>query len=400
MLIEALRRGHSAAYCAIGTKCGTRSEGSFPEGTAHFIEHTLFKGTSDKSAAVINSCLDKLGGELNAYTTKEEIILHATVLKEDIWKAVGLLLDLASRANFPEKEIETERGVILDEIISYKDSPADDLYDNFESRIYRGHPLGRNVLGTEESVKDITRDDLVAFYGKFFRQENMVLTIVADMDAEEMKKKASALAAAYFPDFSSRPIPDLWEKTAPVKVCASFREDHDNHEANAVIGGYAPSLYDRDRIAAVLLGNILAGPASNSLMNAELREKKGWVYATDCSYTQYSDSGVLAISLGCDTVNLKKCLRAAFRIIERMKNSPMSDSGLKAAKKQLIASLAIGGENGETQCLSMCKSLLSFGRVLPDSESRALIEAVTADDLRRTAALIFDDALTSTAIYE
>ena len=180
-------------YCSLSVKCGTRAEGDLPEGTAHFVEHTLFKGTTRKSAARINSYLDRLGGELNAYTTKEEIVLHATVLREDIWKAVGLLLEIATEATFPEHEVQTERGVILDEIISYKDSPSEDIFDNFESRFFAGSPLGRLTLGTLESVGKTTVEDLKTYYRRNFIPQNMALCIVASGDEEELEKQVLKL---------------------------------------------------------------------------------------------------------------------------------------------------------------------------------------------------------------
>ena len=176
-------------YCSLSIKCGTRAEGDLPEGTAHFVEHTIFKGTKRLSAARINSYLDRLGGELNAYTTKEEIVLHATVLREDIWKAVGLLLEIATEATFPEHEVETERGVILDEIISYKDSPSEDIFDNFESRFFAGSPLGRLTLGTLESVGKATVEDLKTYYRRNFIPRNMALCIVASGDEADLEKQ-------------------------------------------------------------------------------------------------------------------------------------------------------------------------------------------------------------------
>ena len=182
-------------YCSLSIRCGTRAEGELPEGTAHFVEHTIFKGTKRLSAARINSYLERLGGELNAYTTKEEIVLHATVLREDIWKAVGLLLEIATEATFPEHEVETERGVILDEIISYKDSPSEDIFDNFESRFFAGSPLGRLTLGTLDSVGKTTVEDLKTYYRRNFIPQNMALCVVASGDETELEKQILKLCS-------------------------------------------------------------------------------------------------------------------------------------------------------------------------------------------------------------
>lgn len=380
----------AVAYCAVTTRCGTRSEAdSFPEGTAHFVEHTIFKGTAHRSAEEINATLDSLGGELNAYTAKEEIVLHSTSLKEDLDTALSLLMELATEASFPEKEIETERGVVLDEIMSYEDTPADDIYDNFEKSLFDGHPLGRLILGTAESVRRITRDDLYSYYRKFFRAENMVVSIVADIPEEKMlsmlESKTGSLAASRM-TCSDDAAPG---KTVVAKSFEVTRKRSD-HEANAVVGFSAPSLYDgRKRIAAVLLANILGGPASNSLLGKELREKNGWVYGVECCYTQYSDTGVMAITLGCDKKNLKKCLDAIGVIVNGFINEPMTLEALAAAKRQILGQLAIGSDSGETQCLSMGKSMLSFGKVSSDEENKALIESVSAEELSGLCAEIF-----------
>ncbi len=191
--------GRAVGYCALTIGCGTRDEGDYPAGIAHFVEHTLFRGTRLKSAAVINSYLDRLGGELNAYTTKEEIVLHATVLKEDLRKAVKLLFELATEATFPDAAIETERGVVLDEIISYKDNPAEDVYDRFEGLLFEGHPLGTPILGTATSVRKITPEMLRRFVSEKFLPSKMVLSIVADIPEEQMEKTAKIIIAHVFP---------------------------------------------------------------------------------------------------------------------------------------------------------------------------------------------------------
>ena len=190
--------GRAVAYCALTIGCGTRDEGTYPAGIAHFVEHTLFRGTAHKSAAVINGYLDRLGGELNAYTTKEEIVLHATVLKEDWRKAARLLFELATEATFPDKEVETERGVVLDEISSYKDNPAEDIYDCFEGLLFEGHPLQTPILGTAASVRKITPEMLRRFVAEHFTPEKMVLTVVADIPEEQLEKEVLKLIGHVF----------------------------------------------------------------------------------------------------------------------------------------------------------------------------------------------------------
>lgn len=388
------------AYCSLSVRCGTRAEGDLPQGTAHFVEHTIFKGTKHFSASRINSYLDRLGGELNAYTTKEEIVLHATVLREDIWKAVGLLLEIATRATFPEHEIETERGVIIDEIISYKDSPSDDIFDTFESRFFECSPLGRLILGTVESVGSITVEDLKAYYRRNFIPSNMALCVVASGDEEKLEKQMLALAGKYImPGQDQTVIPG--EDQVSSSRHFDITEDKHNHEANALLGAEAPSLYnpDSERVTAALLTNILGGPSSNSMLGAYLREKHGWVYSIECAYAQFRETGMITISLGCEKGNLRKCLRAVERILSKICSAPLSEAKLKAAKKQLLGQLAISGEGGETQCLSMGKSMISFGKIMKDEQTRALIDAITAEDLHKMAVRTFTPGKVSKLVY-
>ena len=411
-----VRRGGSAVgYCALSLRSGTRDENGFGMGIAHFVEHTMFRGTRRKSASVIAGYLDRLGGELNAYTTKEEIVIHATVLKEDLGKAARLLFELATEATFPDGEIETERGVVLDEIISYKDNPAEDVYDKFEGMLFDGHPLGRPILGTTASVRRLKPDDLRAFVKTFFTPDRMAFTVVADIDEKILEKRVLKLIGNLFgeSDAVSRMEGDTVsgafarigsrsdaEETVFPSIPFDKTVDKHNHEVNAVIGNRAPSLYEQeDRITAAVLCNILGGTASNSLLNKELREKNGWVYGVECTYTQYADTGIAAISFGCDKPNLERCLTALDKILARLRNEPMSERTLKAYKKQLLGQLAISSDNGEAQCLSMGKSLLAWGRIDTSSEMRARIEAVTPEALQKMAVRIFDPDRLSRLIY-
>ena len=407
----AVRRSASpVAWCALSIRCGTRDEAGFPGGIAHFTEHTIFRGTARKSASVISGYLDRLGGELNAYTTKEEIVIHATVLKEDLGKAARLLFELATEATFPDGEIETERGVVLDEIISYKDNPVEDVYDRFEGLLFEGHPLGAPILGTTASVRKIRPADLRRFLKTFFIPSRMAFTAVADIDEKQLEKRVVGLSDRLFGSGIPSPAPPVRNDIEPVipsgaedsPQAPAFDKtiDKRNHEVNAVIGSRAPSLYEQeDRITASVLCNILGGPASNSLLNRELREKNGWVYGVECSYTQYADTGIAAISFGCDKPNLERCLTALDRILTRLREVPLSERTLKAYKKQLLGQLAISSASGEAQCLSMGKSLLAWGRIDSSAEVRTRIEAVTPEALQTMAARIFDPERLSRLIY-
>ena len=382
------KRVSPVAYCALSIKCGTRDEAGFPGGIAHFVEHTIFKGTSKRSASVINGYLDKLGGELNAFTTKEEIVLHATVLKEDLGKAAALLLEMATSAIFPENEIKTEKGVVIDEIHSYKDSPSEDIYDKFEEMLFEGHPLSGNILGTSASVRKIKRGDLLKFVQDKFRPESMALSVVADIEEKKMERDMLKLVGKVFGDYATCSEGASGREVVKDFVGKVFNETMNkrNHQANCIIGGIAPSLYqERERLATVLLCNILGGPANNSILNSVLREKHGWVYGVECGYTQYTDTGIVSISLGCDKANLEKCEAAIWKELEKLQTTLLSDSKMKAAKKQLLGQLAISGDNGETQCLSMGKSLLSFGKIAGSAENKSMVEGITAEDVRAMA---------------
>ena len=436
-LTYAVSRSNSAVgYCSITIKAGTRYEDGFPAGTAHFVEHALFRGTRKKTAGTINSYLDRLGGELNAYTTKEEIVLHASVLKEDLRRAASLLFELATEPVFPERGIETERGIVLDEILSYKDNPVEEVYDRFEGALFKDHPLGTPILGTTSSVKRITRAHLARFRDLLFTPERMTLSLVADMDESALESLAEKLSGRFFPEgacgqvsssgtsltglsFPSKPRPlDGLGNGAPENprifgvsrpraakppedTCPSgsnnrvipFRKvfDKRHHEANVVMGNLAPGLYDgKERIVTALLCNILGGPASNSLLGKSLRESKGLVYSIECSYTQYIEAGIVAITFGCDRVNLEKCRSAVDSILGKIRTAPLSERTLKAYRKQFLAQMAVSSDNGEARCLSMGKSMSSFGKVLSSKETREMVEAVSADDLLRVAGRIFD----------
>ena len=393
------KSGCSVAYCSLSIKCGTRDEKGYHGGIAHFVEHTIFKGTEHRTASVINSYLDRLGGELNAFTTKEEIVLHATVLKEDLRKATSLLFELATSATFPANEIETEKGVVIDEIHSYKDTPSEDIYDKFEELLFEGHPLSGNILGTAASVKKITRDELLKFTREMFTPDRMAFCIVADLDEKKMEKEINTLCSRFFT--TSDEVKD-WKRETATPACRPFDKtlNKRNHQANCIIGGPAPSLYqERERLAAILLCNILGGPANNAILNSVLREKHGWVYGVECAYTQFSDTGMVAISLGCDKSNIDRCIEATYREIRKLQENPLSERKLKAAKKQLLGQLAVSGDNGETQCLSMGKALLAYGKLNTGKENKALIEAITSEDVQEMARTVFDISRLSKLIY-
>ena len=398
----AVRKSSSAVgYCALSIRCGTRDEKGFHSGIAHFAEHTIFKGTEKKTASTINSYLDRLGGELNAFTTKEEIVLHATVLKEDLKKASSLLFEIATCPTFPENEINIEKGVVIDEINSYKDSPSEEIYDRFEEMLFQGHPLSGPILGTSSPVKKITSSELKRFIKEKFIPGNMAFTMVADIDEKKMEKEIAVLSEKFFGNTATADITDDRQPYFRPEAPQFDRTiNKRNHQVNCIMGGTAPSLYEEnDRLATILLCNILGGPASNSILNSILREKNGWVYGVECSYTQYADTGIVTISLGCDKDNLEKCFKAIDREIGRLQDAPLSPGKLKAAKKQLLGQLAVSSDNGETQCLSMGKALLSYGKINSDDQTKEKIEGISAEDVQNMAIRIFSKGNMSRLIF-
>ena len=401
-----LKSGGRVAYCALSISGGTSAEGSRPCGTAHFLEHTLFKGTDRHNASWVAGRLDQLGGELNAYTAKEEIVLHATVLKEDLRTALDLLLELATCPSFPQKEIDVERGVVIDEIRSGKDVPQDEIYDEFEELFFESHPLSRRILGTASSVRSITREDLCSFVRDNFRPDRMAITVVSGQEEDYAEALILKLAQKYF----STPVPGISAEAklapsagfAPSASVSVFSKTVSRryHEACIVIGAQAPSLFSgKERTVAALLANILGGPATNSLLNLYLREKKGWVYGIECSYTQYSSTGVMAILIGCEHSNVDNCISATKKIIGSLIDKPMSEGKLKAAKRQFLGQMGIAADNGESLCLSMGKSLLAFGKVSTLQQNVEAVESVTVSDIQEMARRIFSPEKISTLIY-
>lgn len=401
-----LKSGGRVAYCALSISGGTSAEGSRPCGTAHFLEHTLFKGTDRHNASWVAGRLDQLGGELNAYTAKEEIVLHATVLKEDLRTALDLLLELATCPSFPQKEIDVERGVVIDEIRSGKDVPQDEIYDEFEELFFESHPLSRRILGTASSVRSITREDLCSFVRDNFRPDRMAITVVSGQEEDYAEALILKLAQKYF----STPVPGISAEAklapsagfAPSASVSVFSKTVSRryHEACIVIGAQAPSLFSgKERTVAALLANILGGPATNSLLNLYLREKKGWVYGIECSYTQYSSIGVMAILIGCEHSNVDSCISATKKIIGSLIDKPMSEGKLKAAKRQFLGQMGIAADNGESLCLSMGKSLLAFGKVSTLQQNVEAVESVTVSDIQEMARRIFSPEKISTLIY-
>lgn len=395
------RTRSSVAYCSLSIKSGTRNEGKDHAGLAHLTEHMLFKGTSRHHASYINSRIELLGGDINAYTTKEETVLYSTVLKGDLFRAIDLIFEIVFCSTFPENELEKEKKVILDEINSYKDSPSELIYDNFEEMLFKGSDLSTPVLGNRKSVMKATSQDIRDYVNRYFVSSNMVLSVVADMTETRLNEGIGRLKEKYAEFFT--PEPAVPEFPAPASSSQPFRFNTDIHkkgfQAHCIIGGRAYSYKDPRRITLILLTNILGGPASNSVLNTQLREKNGLVYTVEANYNQYCDTGIVCIYFGSDKSNADRCAELIYKELEAFRNGPISETKLKQARKQLIGQLMISADNGETQCLSMGKSVLAFGEVIEMDAVRKMIEEVSAEDIRACANEIFSESNLSRLTY-
>ena len=400
----AFRRTRSqVAYTALAIQSGTRNEPEPLSGIAHMTEHMLFKGTARRTPAQISNRLEMLGGELNAYTAKEETVLYSTVLKEDTAKAVDLLFELAFTSTYPQKELDKERCVVIDEINMYKDSPSECIFEEFERLLFEPSPLARPILGTTRSLRKIDSAALRAYVQENFRPENMCISIVGNLTPQRAERIALQAAEKYIPaGYKPAPRPQRPAAAAEPAPCPRFTKEvsKKNHQINCIIGTTAYSYYDERRMEMILLANLLGGPGANSRLNQKLREKNALVYSVDASFTQFADNGSFLIYFGCEKPNLERCIELVHGELALLRDKPLSESALRAAKKQLLGQLAVAADNGESQALSMAKSMLVFGEILTDEEVRRRIGAITPQSLQRVAASVLAEDRLSTLIFK
>jgi len=399
----AFRRTKSpVAYSALTIKSGTRNEPEALYGIAHMTEHMLFKGTQKRTPSEINNRLESLGGELNAFTSKEETVVYSTVLREDTSKAVELMLEIAFTSTFSDRELQKERLVVIDEINMYKDSPSESIYDDFERLLFEGHPLSRNILGSASSLKKVSSDNLRSYVKDNFTPENMCISLVADLTPQKAEKIVERAVSHFISSAYVAPCGAAASRNSDsLSIGKVFNKEviKKNHQANCIIGTSAYSLYQDERLPVILLSNILGGPSSNSRLNQLLRERNALVYNIDCSYVQFSDTGSLLMGFGCEKANLDRCVELVHKELAHLRDVPFSESALKAAKKQLLGQLAISSDNGEAQALAMGKSMIAYNDVLSDDETRRLITGVTSEDIQKTACTLFSTDRLSTLIY-
>ena len=382
-------------YCGMTVGAGTRDEAEEEHGMAHLIEHLLFKGTQRRKPYHINSLLDNVGGELNAYTTKEETVVHATVLRRDFVKAVDLIADVVFHSVFSPVELDRERGVVIDEINSYKDSPAELIFDDFEDMIFAGCSLGRNILGTPRYLRKFSSDDLKTFIRRNYRTDKMVFALVGNVAFSRFVD----VCRRYFGD-----VPALLSVGGRTAVPDYIRQERmlskKGYQVNCIIGGRAYSHYDSRRIPLALLSNILGGSSANSRLNVSLREKNGLSYSVESAYTSYQDTGVASVYFGCERENLDRCLSLVYKELALLRDKPLTSLQLARAKKQLIGQLAISSESGESLMLGGAKSYLVYNRSDSQEEIARKIEEVASEELIEIARDIYDESRLSVLIYQ
>ncbi len=374
----------SVAHCALVIGAGSRDEHPDQHGLAHLTEHAFFKGTQRRRAWQINCRLENLGGELNAFTTKEETTIHATTLRGDFTKAAELIADIAFRSTFPEREIEREKEVIVDEINTYKDSPADMIYDTFEEMLFEDSELGHNILGRKAALMRYNGDAIRSFTARTHTTDRMVFSSIGNFSP----KMAEATALRYF---GGQPATARgFERTLPPAV-APFEKTvtKHTHQTHCIIGSRAYGIEDPKRLPLALLVNLLGGPSANSLLNMEVREKHGCSYNIEASYTPYVDSGLAAIYFSSEHANETQCVELIERQLQRLRTVPLTARQLSMAKKQFIAQLAISSESNESYMLSAGKSLLVHSEMETMEQVYSKIRALTAEQLTETAEEIF-----------
>lgn len=382
------------AHFGIIVNTGSRDELSHEKGMAHFIEHTIFKGTSKRKAYQINNRIEDVGGELNAYTTKEETAVYATFLCEYYERTIELISDIMINSSFPEKELDKEKSVIIEEINSYNDSPSELIFDDFEELVFSGHPLAHNILGTAHSVHSFNKDSALNFIKRNYHPSEMVISSVGKIDSI----KFQALIEKYFEAMEPS------DKQKKRKLFSGYQprestKHKDTFQAHCIIGLESYSLKDKLRLPMVMLNNILGGSAMNSKLNMLLREKNGLAYNIESNFTPYTDTGVFMIYFGTEQQNIERALDLINKEFEQLRKDGLGQRQLEKAKKQLIGQLAISCENHDDLMLTNGRSLLYFGKVDQWPEVFEKIGKLTTDEISQVANEMLDVSKHSKLIF-
>ena len=385
------------AYCGFAVDTGTRDEREREQGMAHFVEHLIFKGTRKRKAWHILNRMENVGGDLNAYTNKEETVIYSAFLVEHFSRAFELLADIVFHSTFPQREIEKETEVIIDEIQSYEDNPAELIFDDFEDLIFRGHPLGRNILGCPELLRTFRTENAMDFTRRYYRPDNMVFFVLGDVDFRCVVRLAEKYVGDIHPVESAdekgreKPLPYVPDRLVLDKGTA---------QAHVMIGGRGYDAYNPKRTALYLLNNLLGGPGMNSRLNVALRERRGLVYNVESNLTAYTDTGTFCIYFGCDPEDVALCTHLVYKELKRLRDNRLTPSQLAAAKKQLIGQIGVASDNNENNALGMAKNFLHNNRYESQEMVCRRIEALTADQLLEVANEMFAEDYLSRLVYK
>ena len=410
-------------YCGYQINAGTRDELPGEEGLAHFCEHVTFKGTERRKAWHILNCLESVGGDLNAYTNKEGTVYYAAILKEHIARAVDLLSDIVFHSTYPQQEIDKEVEVICDEIESYNDSPAELIYDEFENILFKGHPLGHNILGTAEQVRQFTTEDALRFTRKLYRPDNAIFFAYGDIDFKKLVKLLKTLNFEHgtlnFMNSKTSETPaaemeagDANHKVQSSKFKVQSKEvqskvagqtivmQKNTHQAHVMIGTRAYDVNDDRRMPLYLLNNMLGGPGMNAKLNLALREHNGLVYTVESTMVAYGDTGTWSIYFGCDEHDVKRCLRLVRKELDKLMEKPLSKAQLRAAKKQIKGQIGVACDNRENFALDFGKSFLHYGWEKNVDRLYEQVDAITAQQMQQVARELFDEQRLTTLIFK
>ena len=378
------------AWCGLAVNAGSRDEREGHYGLAHFVEHTIFKGTSHRRAWHILNRMERVGGELNAYTTKEGTMLYSVFPGEHLERAVDLLADLVQWSQFPQEELDRERDVVLEEAASYRDTPSDAVYDDFEDLLFAGSELGHNILGRKEDLENLTREDCMRYLKTLYVPSNMVFFSVGPERPERVfrlaEKHLGGMSHAVAPRHRSVPC-----ERAPFRQTVKIG----THQAHTVIGARVVDMNHPLRHALMLLNNILGGPGMNSLLNVELRERRGYVYTVESTLTMLSDCGWLEIYLGCDPDDVRSSLHVIERITSRLSQDLLPERRLDAYKKQYCGQLVVAADSTEFMAMRAGRGLLYHGKVATIDETIASIQAVMPEQIAQAAAYLHGERLSS-----
>ncbi len=380
------RTSSPIVHCAMTINTGARDELRSEYGIAHMVEHNIFKGTAHRKAHHINCRLENLGGELNAYTAKEETVVYATTLKRDFGKAVEMLADVIFHSIFPQHEVEMEKEVIFDEINLYKDTPAERIYDDWEDLIFAGSELGHNILGSKANLRRIHSAQLADFVRRTYNTDQMVFSVTGNIGEAQFLRAVDRWLS---PEAAN---PRLFGRTTPPPV-SSFNEvrQRGTHQAHCIVGTRAYDLRSEKRLPLVLLTNILGGPSANSLLNVLLREKNALSYTVEATYTPLSDCGQFAIYFSSDKERLDRCLELVRRQLAELQDRPLSPHRLRIAKRQFLGQFAISSESAEAYMLGVGRSYLSFGTVDSFKEIAERVNSLDGEEIMEVARDLFPD---------